>query len=97
MRLAVSAHDVANVSTDGYQAQRTVLEDQPQGGVSARIKPESGAAFLAVGDGADVMPSTTDLSTEAIEQISAQRAFQANIAALRAADDMSASLLDIVG
>lgn len=96
-RLAVSAHDVANVNTDGHQAQRTVLEAQPQGGVSARVEPEGGPPPLAVRDGAEVMLSTTDISTEAVEQISAQRAFEANIAVLRAADDMDESLLDLVG
>lgn len=93
-RLAVSAHDVANVSTDGHEAQRTVLEGRADGGVTASVESE-GAPVAR--DGAGVMLSTTSLSTEAVEQISAQRAFEANVAVLRAADDMDRSLLDIVG
>ena len=95
-RLGVAAHNVANVSTDGYQPARTVALEERGGGVSARVeRPEvagvgrvSGEHDAEAGSGSEV-----DLGGETVQEMLAQRAFSANLAVLRTADEVASELV----
>ena len=90
-RLEQSAHNVANVNTDGYEAARVESRSEAHGGVSTAVYTRQGLpAPAATTPGS----STTDLAEETVTQMSSQRAFQANIAVLRTADAMLGELVD---
>jgi len=96
VRLDVSASNVANVSTDGYRAMRVTNEATAGGGVRTRIdEPATPAGQLLTGDdGRDRVLSNVDLGAEVVTQISAQHAFEANLAVLRTGDEMLKALID---
>jgi flagellar basal-body rod protein FlgC len=94
-RLAQSATNVANVNTDGYEGQRVVNVSRGGGGVAAASAPTYSPQGMRVeGDGSLARMSNTDIADEMITQLSSLRAFQANVAVLRTADEALGSLLD---
>lgn len=80
VRLGVSANNVANAQTEGFQRSRVDLQAQQSGGVTARVErlPQPGV----------------DLVQEMVEQKSATYAFKANAQSVRTADEMMGRLLD---
>lgn len=99
VRLQVSASNIANVSTDGYRAKRVTNEQTASGGVRPRIdEPAQPTGPVLVGDdGRDRVLSNVDIGSEMVTQVSAQRAFEANLAVLRVSQDMTKALLDTKG
>ena len=99
LRLAVSAGNVANASTDGYRARRVVNEALPSGEVRARVgeAPEPSGAVLADDDGRDRVLSDVDVVSEVVVRISAQRALEASLAVLRTGDEMLQALIATKG
>jgi flagellar hook protein FlgE len=95
-RQAQSAYNIAHVNTPGYQ---------PPGEASSAVRVSEGgsaanAAMLTrlsgFARGADLAAASgTDLAAETVEQISSLHAFKASLAALRTADEMTESLLNI--
>jgi flagellar hook protein FlgE len=86
-RQDVTANDVANVNTTGYE-QTTPYQTEltPQGTRISRLArtPNSPEA-----------PSNTDLVEETREQKINKAAFQADIAVIKAQDRMTGNLLDL--
>jgi flagellar basal-body rod protein FlgC len=94
-RLERSAQNVANVNTDGYEAQRAVAREQQNGGVSGTTTPTY-APHPAFERGAEeVLGSNTDLVSETVEQLGAAQQFKASIALLKTDQEMQRSVLDI--
>lgn len=93
-RLSTSAHNVANALTTGFRPLAVVAQEQPGGGVTARVvRPndpavESRLDALALGSG-------TDLATEMVSQMTAAAAYRANLATLRTADEMEGALVAV--
>lgn len=87
-RVNISAHNVANMNTDGYQAQRTIDSATPDGGVETRVEQveEPGPAILR--DGHLIQGSNTNLVTETVNQIQALQAYRANMAVVKTASEM---------
>lgn len=84
--LAVSASNVANLSTPGYGPSRVIRSAVREGGVAVRVEaPPMNSAIL----------SGTDLVNETINVIAAQRSFQANLAVLNTEREMTSSLLRV--
>ncbi|NCC52551.1 MAG: flagellar basal body rod protein [Spartobacteria bacterium] len=82
LRMDVSAHNMANLNTEDALAQRVSLSEQyRQGGVRA-----------------DVYTSTArpDLLTETVEQLAVDHYLQGNIEAVRAQDEMTGSIIDLL-
>ena len=95
-RLARSAHNVANVNTDGFQAKEVVAREVPQGGVTSVTRPTGGAPAVYQGDdGSAVLGSNTDLISETVGQLSAMHQFKASVALLKTDQEMMKSLLDV--
>ncbi|MDR2055201.1 MAG: flagellar basal-body rod protein [Desulfovibrio sp.] len=116
--MAVTAHNVANVNTSGFEPQTAVFATGPngvgvqletifQGNGLARPRPLDMPDSLAspadlygrsvvnaaVAPGGDA--SGTDLGREMARMIIAQYSFEANAATIRAADEMTGTLLNI--
>lgn len=98
LRLSTSAHNVANGLTPGFRPLAVAAEERAEGGVGVRVvRPNDpsvearlDAAALGLGAG-----SGTDLAAEVVSQMTAAAAYRANLATLRTADEVTASLLAI--
>lgn len=79
-QLNVSAHNVANLSTEGFKRQQTVQTEQPDGGVKTSVKrsPVEGNA----------------LEADVVSQLQAKNAFLANLAVFKTSNQMAGALLD---
>lgn len=80
-QLQASAHNVANLNTDGFSRQEVALKAQPQGGVSAAVNKAS-------------VPGNA-LETDVVSQLQAKNAFLANLAVFKTSDKMAGALLDM--
>jgi flagellar basal-body rod protein FlgC len=99
-QLGVAANNLANVNTDGFKKSRTVLESTQPQGVSAKSQKLELPGPLALEQTPDgeqlVEKSNVDVGEEMPNVIVGQRAYEANLKMLKAADEMVGSLLDIV-
>jgi flagellar basal-body rod protein FlgC len=94
-RLAQSAANTANVETPGYEARRVVGVTREGGGVSGVNMPTySPRAMRIEENGAQTELSNTDMVEETATQLSSLRAFQANAAVLRTADEVLGELVN---
>ena len=90
-RLAGSAQRVAEESVRDYAAvDRVSLGSAAQPAAVSGYGP-GGAAVSSANEQAG--PGKVDMATEQVTQLSSLRAFQANVAVLRTADDMLGSLI----
>ncbi|MFU2208688.1 flagellar basal body rod protein FlgC [Solidesulfovibrio sp. C21] len=108
--MAVTANNVANVNTDGYKSQDARLSTGPDGQgtqVSSIVEDTSAGALRAETVAAEnqagvyepqmdmVEMSNVDLVRQNVNMIQDSRAFEANVAVIRTADDMAGTLLDL--
>lgn len=73
-----AAHNIANLGTPGFVRQEVEQRAQPQGGVSASVRPAS-----APGE---------SLVTDVVSQLQAKNAFIANLAVFKTQDKMAGAL-----
>ncbi|MFO0689042.1 MAG: flagellar basal body protein [Myxococcota bacterium] len=81
-RVAVSAHNVANLLTEGFRPQRVTQSAQASGGSQASVSTAAA-------------PEPVDLEREIVGQIEAKTQFKASARVLRTEAEMRGSLLDI--
>jgi flagellar basal-body rod protein FlgC len=90
----VSANNIANVNTDGFSASSVTLESGPADqGVRVGSIRESSARGPSMGG---VEGSNTDIGAEMVGMIRTGHAFSANVAAVRASEDMTGHLLNMI-
>jgi flagellar basal-body rod protein FlgC len=98
-KIEVTAHNVANVNTDGFKKSRTEYVEIETGGVLPVVEKDNaeGATVLKdLGHGPEqVELSNVDLAEEAVNLIIGQRGFEANLKALKTVDAAMGSILDI--
>ncbi len=98
-QIEVSAHNVANVNTDGFKKSHAELIEADMGGVLPVVQKDNSAGPAVLKDTAQgpaqVELSNVDLGEEAVNQIIAQRGLEANLQTLRTADAMLGSILDM--
>lgn len=98
-RQAITAHNVANVNTDGFNKQRGQLQEQVPSGVSLTVDTVDTQGAIRMDQTAKgedlVETSNTELAEEMPNMIVDQRSFEANTAVVRTQDEMLGSLLDI--
>lgn len=96
--LEATAHNVANVSSEGYRPLRVDLADGPggQGVQVADVRREQDS--LPATAAAPGVPglSGVDLTREMTGLITTSRAFEANAAMVRAAEETTGHLLNLV-
>lgn len=97
-KLDVSAHNVANVNTDGFHKSRVEAVEVGTGGVLPVVQKDDSPGPSVLKDrgygAAQVELSNVDLGGEAVTQIVAQRGFEANLRTLKTADDLLGSIID---
>lgn len=79
-QLNTSAHNVANLATEGFKRQETLQTEQPGGGVTASVRR------------ADIAGSA--LETDVVSQLQAKHSFIANLAVFKTSNQMAGALLD---
>jgi flagellar basal body rod protein FlgG len=79
-QLNVSAHNVANLSTEGFKRQEAVQSEQTGGGVKTTVtrSPAQGSS----------------LEADMVSQLQAKNAFLANLAVFKTSNQMAGALLD---
>jgi len=80
-----SAHNVANVNTDGFIPKSTVINSNTNT-VNANTREATDSNYSR---------SQTDISKEIPDQMIAQRATEMNVTTIKTQDEMFGSLLDI--
>jgi flagellar hook protein FlgE len=108
-RLANSANNIANSNSTGrvendvrvsspFQPQRVVQQSQPEGGVSTSLQPVTPAYFLApsIQGGEIIEVPNVSLDSELIEQKMATYNFKAQLQVIKAEDENTQSLLNII-
>ena len=95
--LSVSAHNVANMKTDGFKKQHASLSEGSNGKVTVNIMEDAGPGpMYQLANGAIVEASNVDISEEILRQISAKHLFSANAVALKTSVETQKGLLDIL-
>lgn len=98
-QIAVTAHNLANVNTNGFKKSKMELVAVETGGVLPVVQKDQSAGPSILNDAglgpAQLELSNVDLGEEVVNQILAQRGFEANISTLKTADDMLGTILDI--
>lgn len=97
-QLDVVSHNVANVNTDGFKGSRTEFVEVETGGVLPVVQKDNSAGPAVLKDTAygpaQIELSNVDLGEQIVNQIIAQRGFEANLRTLKTADDMLGSMID---
>jgi flagellar basal-body rod protein FlgC len=90
----VTANNIANVNTDGFKASAVSLESGPgdQGVEVASITQSTTPGSMLNG----VETSNTDIGREMVDMITTSRAFEANTTFIRASEEMTGHLLNMI-
>ena len=98
-QIEVVAHNIANVNTDGFKKPKTEFVEIPNGGVLPVVEKDDSSGPTVLRDTGSnqtmVELSNVDLGEEVVQQIVAQRSFEANLQTLRTGDALLGSILDI--
>ena len=96
-QIEVTAHNVANISTDGFKKSQVELVSVETGGALPVVRRDDSAGPTVLRDSGYgptlVELSNVDLGEEAVNQILAQRGFEANLHTLRTSDDLLGTIL----
>ncbi len=95
--LGVSSHNTANLNTNGFKKQTSSLHEEINGGVSHTVGKNTarGSMYLDA-DGNMVESSNVDISEEVASRVDAKHLLSANLNALKVADEIQKSLIDIL-
>jgi flagellar basal-body rod protein FlgC len=98
-QIEVTAHNVANVNTDGFKKSHTEFVSVETGGVLPVVRKDDSPGPTVLRDSGygptHLELSNVDLGEETINQIIGQRGFEASLQTIKTADDMLGSILDI--
>jgi flagellar basal-body rod protein FlgC len=98
-QIEVVAHNVANVNTDGFKRSKTEFVEVPTGGVLPVVEKDHSAGPTVLRDTGS-SPAMVELSNvvigeDTVQQILAQRSFEANLHTLKTGDALLGSILDL--
>jgi flagellar basal-body rod protein FlgC len=95
--LSISAHNTANINTDGYKKQRINLRDDHDSGVIVDITESTETGSLYKNKRGDMVEaSNVNYVEEVVAQINAIHLLSANAAAIKRTDEAQESLMDII-
>lgn len=96
-RIGVSANNVANSTTEDFQAKQATARPLDGGGVVVDVKTKNPATVPAPalgGEGTVQLPNVS-LEQEVVNQVSASYDFKANLKVLEVQKELDKALLDI--
>lgn len=83
--LAASAHNSANALTDGFRRIRVTGAEAASGGVTAQVSTAPAEA------------SSPDPVADTVDRTTASLIYRANLAVVKAADELTGKVVDLVG
>ena len=97
-KVQTTAHNIANLNTEGFKKSRVLLQEGHPGGVTASIQRiDSPGAPVAYPEHSTITESSNvDLGEEMILLMTAKHGLQANLKILKAEAERIGFLLDIV-
>jgi len=99
VRMQGTAHNVANLNTEGFKRTRVLMQESAVQGVQTLVEQDQSPGPLVVeqsGQGEELREqSNTDLTKEMPEMLENARGYSANLKALKTADEMLGRLLDV--
>ncbi len=93
LTLDVSANNVANALTEGFEPDRVEPAEQEGGGVTATVRKESDPAAEVRADRALLVPDHVDLARELVNQSRAAAVYRANLAALETQQELEREMV----
>ena len=95
--LQASANNLANLNTEGFEAQQVTQSTGPEGeGLQAHVSPTHAPAPVILRDGQLRAQSNTEVTREAVTQVEAAATFKANMGVMYAQDKLTEAVLDVV-
>lgn len=98
-QIEVVAHNVTNLNTDGFKKSRTEFVEVQTGGVLPVVQKDDTLGPTVLRDtGGNQFPvelSNVDLGEETVQQMLAQRSFEANLQTIKTGNALLGSVLDI--
>lgn len=96
-RQAVSAHNTANINTDGFAKQKTQQQTQISGGVSTQVDTVSlSQEAQAISEQVAGSQNNVNQAEEAVSQIQSRTNFKQNATVIRTQDEMDKTGLDML-
>jgi flagellar basal body rod protein FlgG len=98
-KLGVTAHNVANVNTDGFKKSRALLQEGSPSGVTVSIsRVETPGAPLPPEDETQTPreSSNVEVEEEMVDLVTTKQAYTANLKTLKAEEEMLGTFLDIL-
>ena len=99
-RLAASAHNIANITTEGYKSIRSDIYDDKSGSLKNRISKseEAGPMSVTLSDQAIRISEQSNVSVveETKNTTLTQRGYEANLKTIKTTDEMLGNAIDIV-
>ncbi len=97
LNLQASANNLANVNTEGFEAQQVTQSTGPGGeGLRAHVSPTKAPAPVILRDGQLRAQSNTEVTREAVSQMTAAAAFKSNMGVIQVQDSLTEAVLDVV-
>ena len=97
LKLQASAHNIANLQTEGFRGQEVAQSTGPGGeGLQAHVSPTHAPAPVILRDGQLRAQSNTDLARETIHHVEAAAAFRSNMGVMKVHDSLTEAVLNIV-
>ncbi len=95
-KMDTAAHNTANALTDGFKKSRTINRSLAGGGVETVVEQVDapGPRVVDPDTGQTRELSNTDLAEELLNLITALRGAEANLATIKAEDEMSGTIID---
>lgn len=94
--LDVSANNVANALTDGFEPSRVEPVELEGGGAAPVVTKEQDPMAEVRADRALLVPNRVDLVQEMVNQSRAAALYRANLASLQAAQEMERATIDAI-
>jgi flagellar basal body rod protein FlgG len=97
-KLQATAHNIANMNTEGFKKSRVILQEGHPGGVTASIQKidTPGSPLVSPENSAISESSNVDLGEEMINLMTSKHAFQADLKIINAEEERIGSLLDVI-
>lgn len=95
---AVSSNNIANVDSVEFKKSTAILEEGKSGAVTAKVQPvNTPGIMINQPDGSLQELSNVDLGQELAGTIPTQHAYEANLKALQANEEMEDTAIDLIG
>jgi flagellar hook protein FlgE len=97
-KMSVTANNVANAESEEYKKKRALLTEGSEGDVVVDIVSVETPGAIRVEAGMETRElSNVDLAEEIVETIPTQRGYEANLTVIKTQDEMTGTILDILG